>query len=80
MTNLEKPIHRRSRATFAHYRRRLVVSLEPGDILAMRLERARTNYRATLAAVFRQLVEWHVLAEQRRRHEERTARKAHGGR
>lgn len=50
MTDLLKPVRRRSRGPFAHYRKRIVVSLEPGDVLAMRLERARTTYRATLAA------------------------------
>lgn len=75
MTELDKTVRRRSRAPFAHYRRRIVVSLEPGDVLAMRLERTRSTYRAPLATVFRQLVEWHALAEQRRRREERRRRR-----
>jgi hypothetical protein len=63
MTDLQKPVRRRSRFPFAHYRKRIVVTLEPGDTIAMRLERARKPYRGTLAAVYRQLVEWHVEAE-----------------
>jgi hypothetical protein len=50
-----------------HYRRRIVVVLEPGDVLAMRLERTRAIYRATLADVFRQLIEWHVQRERPRK-------------
>ena len=75
MTELVKPVRRRSRYQFAHYRKRIVVSLEPGDVLAMRLERTRTNYRATIAAVFRTLADWHARAETRRKREERKARK-----
>lgn len=65
MTELHKPVRRRTRLPFAHYRRRIVVILEPGDVLAMRLERTRTQYRAPLASVYRQLVEWHVNALRR---------------
>jgi hypothetical protein len=74
MTELQKSVRRRTRSPFAHYRKRIVVSLEPGDILAMRLERTRTTYRAELGAVFRQLAEWHASAERRRKREERKAR------
>ena len=75
MTDLAKPVRRRCREQFAHYRKRIVVSLEPGDVLAMRLERTRTTYRATLAAVFRTLADWHARAEARRKREERKAKR-----
>lgn len=52
MTELGKPVRRRTRLPFAHYRRRIVVILEPGDVLAMRLERTRTAYRAPIASVY----------------------------
>ena len=67
MTDLEKTIHRRTRATFAHYQKRIVVSLERGDLIGMRLERTRTIYRATLDDVFRQLAHWHAEAETARK-------------
>ncbi len=75
MTELNKPVCRRTRCTFAHYRRRIVVILEPGDLLAMRLERTRLVYRATLANVYRQLALWTAEAEARRKREERKARR-----
>ncbi len=75
MTDLTKPVARRSRAPFGHYRRRIVTILEPGDVLAMRLERSRTTYRASLASVFRQLAEWHALSERQRKREERKKRR-----
>ena len=75
MTELHKPIHRRTRRPFAHYRKRIVVSLQPEDLIAMRLERTRTSYCAPIAEVFRQLAHWHALAKAKRKREERKARR-----
>lgn len=72
MTDLEHPVKRRTRLPFAHYRKRIVVILETGDCIAMRLEKTRTLFRAPIASVYRQLVEWHVEAKRR---EKRLARK-----
>ena len=77
MTELEKTVRRRTRFPFAHYRRRIVIILEPGDVLAMRLERTRTLYRAPIASVYRQLVEWHVNAIRREKQMARK-KKRHG--
>jgi hypothetical protein len=71
MTDLHKTIRRRSRQQFAHYHKRIVISLEPGDIIGMRLERTRTTYRAPLASVFRTLADWHARAEARAKKEAR---------
>jgi hypothetical protein len=71
MTELHKPVRRRTRLPFAHYRRRIVVILEPGDVLAMRLERTRTLYRAPIASIYRLLVEWHVNAIRREKQKAR---------
>ena len=75
MTELRKPIHRRTAEPFAHYRKRIVVTLEPGDVLTMRLERTRTRYQAPLADVFRLLAQWHAAAAARRKREERKVRR-----
>ena len=72
MTDLDNPVTRRTRLPFAHYRKRIVIILEPGDCVAMRLERTRTLFRAPIASVYRQLVEWNVEAKRR---EKRMARK-----
>jgi hypothetical protein len=72
MTDLEKTVRRRTRLPFAHYRKRIVVMLEPGDVLAMRLERHRTVFRAPIPNVYRQMVVWTVEAKRR---EKRSARK-----
>ena len=71
MTDLHKTIRRRSHDQFAHYRKRIIVSLEPGDVIGMRLERTRTTYRAPLASVFRTLADWHARAEARAKREAR---------
>jgi hypothetical protein len=72
MTDLERIVVRRSRFPFAHYRKRIVMAFEPGDLVAMRLERTRTWFRGTVAGIFRQLVAWQVEAKRR---EKRKARK-----
>jgi len=72
MTDLERHVIRRSRFPFAHYKKRIVMAFEPGDVVAMRLERTRTWYRGSVAGVFRQLTVWHVEAKRR---EKRQARK-----
>ena len=41
MTPLSKAVSRRTARPFMHYRRRLIVTLLPGDVLAIRLERER---------------------------------------
>jgi len=57
MTELNKPARRRTRLPFSHYRRRIVETLEPGDTIAMRLERTRTTYKAPVLVVFYQFTE-----------------------
>lgn len=52
MTDLVKPIRRRSRTTLRSRNRRLIVALEPGDVVAIREERRRTWYRVTLESVY----------------------------
>ena len=58
MTNLEKVVRRRGLVPFQHYKRRIVVSLEPGDIPTMRLEGTRKTYRVPISAVFITLCQW----------------------
>jgi hypothetical protein len=76
MTDLEKPVRRRSRLPFGHYRKRIVVILEPGDCVAMRLERSRMLYRAPISTLYRLLVEWHVAAVLREKQRARKQRRA----
>jgi len=52
MTDLKKPVTRRTRAPLGSQGRRLVVSLLPGDVLEIREERRRVGARAPLDWVF----------------------------
>ncbi len=75
MTPLERPVKRRSRMPFGHYRKRMVVVLHPGDKIAMRLEKTRTWYWAELDDVFRILAQWHAARERARILRERKERR-----
>ena len=58
MTTLSKPVRRVSRGTFGHGRkaRRLVVSIEPGDIITLREQRCRKAYSITMDDLM-----WHLV-------------------
>jgi hypothetical protein len=74
MTNLEKVVRRRGLVPFQHYKRRIVVSLKPGDILAMRLEGTRKTYRVPISAVFITLCQWEADARRREKARKKKAR------
>lgn len=61
MKTLDKPITRRC-AVAAWNRRRLVVTLMPGDVLGFRLERCRQRYYIPLASCFSLAVKSYVAA------------------
>ena len=63
MTDLRKTIMRRTVGAFNHQGRRIVVALEPGDVLALREERTKKWFRAPLTNVMRQVMIWNVDAE-----------------
>lgn len=55
-------VTRRTRAAYQHGRR-LIVSLEPGDLLTMREERRQTVYTENLGWVFMQLARSHAARQ-----------------
>ena len=55
MTNLTRAITRRTIKPYGGNNRRLIIRLEPNDILSMRQERARRWCRAPLISLFRLL-------------------------
>ena len=62
-TELRKSIVRRCAEAHDHRHKRLVVALEPGDVISFREERSRKRFTAPLSRVFRQVVIWNVEAE-----------------
>ena len=71
MTELRKPVKRRTVEPCATVRRRLVVALMPGDVLAFREEGRRRWYAAPLAKVFVTVAQWNVTAERAERRRRR---------
>ena len=73
MTSLSKAVSRRTARPFMHYRRRLVVTLLPGDVLAIRLERERESraVSTSIALLYQQLVTRRAASEARERAEAR---------
>jgi hypothetical protein len=63
MTDLNKRVKRRSIAP--HRGRRIVVSLEPGDLIGLREERTRKTYYFPIAAAFDFAVKMYVAAARR---------------
>ena len=61
MTPFSKPVKRRT--DLPHRGRRIVVSLEPGDIIGFRSERTRRTYYTTVAACSDMAIKQQVLAE-----------------
>lgn len=74
MQELRHVIARRTVEPCATVRRRLVIALEPGDVLAIREERRRRWYRAPISRVFAAVAKWNVDAERA----ERKAKKGGG--
>lgn len=78
MTDLLKPVARRTRCLAAGHgpeARRIVVSLEPGDVLGFRLERTRRVFTLAIADAYRMAVRVHVEAEKAAKRARRRARR-----
>lgn len=75
MTPLSKPVTRRALRPFMHYGKRLVVTLEPGDLLSLRLERDRSRVSIPLAELYRQLIAREVAAKRAEMQKERAAKR-----
>jgi hypothetical protein len=74
MTELRRPVRRRTIEPCETVRRRLVVALLPGDVLAFREEGRRRWYSAPLGKVFVTVARWNVDAERTEKRRNRKAR------
>jgi hypothetical protein len=43
--------------------KKIIIALEPGDVIALKEERSQTWYRAPISRVFSAVVQWTVNAE-----------------
>ena len=73
-TELRRAVVRRLALFHDHRKRRLVVALEPGDVITFREERGRKRFSAPLGRVYRQVVWWHVEAARAERRQKRGRR------
>jgi hypothetical protein len=74
MTDLTRKVSRRTITT--HRRRRIVVSLHPGDIIGVREERRRKEFTVPVASVYDFAVKLWAYNERLRKAAERKSRKA----
>jgi len=65
VTDLRRIIRRRCAEAESGRRRRLVVTLYPGDVIGFREYRGRLEWTASLEAVYQTVVRWNVEAERR---------------
>ena len=63
MTDLRRPVCRRTVSPCPTARRRLVVSLLPGDVIGFREEGRRHVWTAPVSRLYVQTVKWTVDAE-----------------
>jgi len=75
MTDLERPVKRRTKAPHNYQGRRLVVMLMPGDVIGFREEKCRKVFTAPIDRVFRAVVGWNVEAEREERKTNRRKRR-----
>jgi len=59
-TDLRKTVVRRCAEPHDYRGKRLIVALEPGDVISMREERSKKHFSAPLSKVFRQIVRWNI--------------------
>ena len=62
-TDLRKTVMRRCCEPHDHRGKRLIVALEPGDVISFREERSHNYFSAPLATVFRQVVRWNIESQ-----------------
>lgn len=65
MTILERPITRKTKKNFMHYRRPLIVTLEPGDLLTIREHRCKRLVYIDLHALYIEALRRTIAAEKR---------------
>ncbi|NLF40284.1 hypothetical protein GX586_12620 [bacterium] len=62
MTELRKKVTRRTLEVNPTVRRRIVIQLTPGDVIAFREEGRRTWYTAPIMRVFTAVARWNIEA------------------
>lgn len=74
-TSLKKIVIRKCERT-SHQGRNLIVMLEPGDTIAMRMAGKRTVYRGSLEKIYWVLAKWHAMETAKQKATEKKQQKA----
>jgi hypothetical protein len=74
-TSLSKVVVRKCEKA-SHNGNQIVVSIEPGDTISMRLHGKRTVYRGAVEKVYWVLAKWHALDAAKQKAAEKKNRKA----
>jgi len=77
-TALKRVVIRKCERPVSHSGKRLVVILEPGDIIGIREECRRTTYKASLERVYWQMAKWHADQMAKEKREAKKRRKMAG--
>jgi hypothetical protein len=80
MTDLKKTVRRRSMDIVPAVRKRIIVSLEVGDVISFREEGRRKVYSAPISKVFCTVARWNADAELAKRRAEQKERRKNRGR
>ena len=75
-TPLKRKVVRKCENSFGHTKKRLIVILEPGDMIGMREKGRKTTYRAKLEDIYWVMAKWHALGVAKEKAEEKKRRKA----
>lgn len=76
MTPLTKPVYRMGiHLTRIAHNKRLVISLEPGDLVGVRVAKSRKTYYLPASAVFSMAVKAELIATRKAKAEERAAKR-----
>lgn len=72
---IRKPLFRVTRANFRHYRRPVVVGIEPGDIITFRLKGTRKKYAAPVEKLLSVVLGWEAFAAMNAKRAARAAKR-----
>lgn len=72
---IRRPIFRQTAADFRHYKRKVVVGIEPGDIISFRLKGTRQRYTANIEKLLPVVIAWHAFAAMNEKRAAKAARR-----
>lgn len=73
---IRKTLTRETAEEFMHYKRKIVVGFEPGDIISFRLKGNRKATTAPISSLYKMAMQWEAMAAMHAKRAERKARRA----